>query len=168
MKLIEYKPEFTIDVSAIPQITQKMTPTEIMELFYSERLEFRDPEGLEKINQNLWECAKPKLDLEFGKMIVFGTSGESDRDIAKEFGIPLEFTDDDFEIHWLSESHIQEAEWRERKRKCPSLTVKDLQWVDKMVDEIYEKHTRDLSKESFKIWSENFFKLPFNKTFGVM
>lgn len=114
---------------------------------------FPDPEGLNPfIDHKVWEAAKPKLNPEFGKILVYGTSGERSEynDIATAFGYAEIykrtnlFPEDYFEIHWLSESYIQEAEWIDRKRKCPSLTVKDLRWVDNMVDEIYEKHTKDL------------------------
>lgn len=165
MKLIEYKPEVTYDYSSVPQ---KMTVKEVLALLDEQELRWKDPEGLDEKSPELWETAKPKfydyLAKQYPAPIIFGSKGDDLKiphplsnetlsrelqDIQDAHGFYVQRSWDISginEICWLSNSFEQEHEWLERKKKCPLLTVQDLQRVDKIVDEIFEKHAGYLTK----------------------
>lgn len=184
MKLIEYKPEINMNFCPTPI---KMTPTQIMELLYSERLQWKDLEGLDRINAKLWKAAKPKINHDYKAPLIIGKIGGEpvkiphplsnetlsremqDIQDAHEFYVQKSYDILGInEIRWLSNSFEQEHEWIERKKKCPLLTVQDLQWVDNMVEKIYEKHTRKHFKENYYYHIESYTKTGFNKFFGPL
>lgn len=144
---------------------------------------FPDPEGLNPfIDYKVWEAAMPKFRNQqikkYSPPIFFGTSGKEN--IHTDLAIFLldsekikneVFGDDYFEeLHWLSESPAQESDWIKRKKKCPTLTVDDFLWIDRMVDKIFAKHTNQFKSKKYGFFNPQRFNpiIPKNKFLGPL
>lgn len=133
----------------------------------------QDPLGAETFSMEAWKEAMPKKVLNwvpkedqfiFGvdsydddkipQPVIFGT--QEDKDRADFYNRHQEYSFETHDLYLLSKSSEQLKDWLKRKKKRPILTAQDFLWIDNMVDEVFEKHTRNLKKENFSYHSERF------------
>jgi hypothetical protein len=140
-------------IKTYPVLPDSMNGSSLNHLWY----EFPDPEGLNNISYETWEAAKPKLSeglkAQLKKApIIYGITGginesrvNHNKQVHESY-LQMQINDevmilfDYSDIMYLSESPEQAADWMKRKKRNLNLTAKDLMWVDKMVDTIFDKH----------------------------